>query len=150
MTLENRKIRQIILAEHDALRTNLRSIEALLDDVSKGNTAARDSAHQHFGKFLQMFLHHIAHEEEILRPVLEVIDAWGPARIATMDEEHATQRGVVNRLATLKASEDAAGWVAEVRAFIDELLVDMAGEEKTCLSPNVLRDDIIAVDADSE
>ena len=150
MTLDNSKIRRIVLVEHEGLRIGLRSIEALLDRVAKGDVAALKDAQQQFTQFLEAFVRHIEHEERILRPVLQTVDAWGPARVASMDEEHTVQRKQVTRLAQMDAVNDPAKWATEVRAFATELLADMADEEKTCLSPDVLRDDIIAVGPDSE
>ncbi len=148
--IENAKIRRIILVEHEGLRIGLRSIETLLDRVATGDVDATKNAHQQFQNLLTSFIRHIEHEERILRPVLERIDAWGPARVRSMDEEHSVQRATVKRLASLEALGDPAEWAKEVRAFSSELLTDMAGEEKTCLSPAVLRDDVVAVEGDSE
>lgn len=150
MTIDNSKIRRIILVEHEGLRIGLRAIDALLDRVAKGDVASMKDAHQQFQNLLQSFIRHIEHEERVLRPVLETIDAWGPARVASMDEEHTAQRAEVKRLAAVEAVNDPAKWANEVRAFTHALLIDMADEEKTCLSPDVLRDDIISVSPDSE
>jgi iron-sulfur cluster repair protein YtfE (RIC family) len=150
MSIDNSKIRRIILVEHELLRSNLSSIEALLDQVTAGEVAARQSAHQQLNALLQTFLRHIEHEERVLRPVLAEIDAWGPQRKAAMDEEHAMQRELVTQLATIDPSGDPAAWAREVRIFAKDLLMDMADEEKTCLSPNVLRDDVVVVDGSSE
>jgi len=67
-----------------------------------------------------------------------------------MDEEHALQRAQITRLAGLDPLAEPKRWVSEVKAFTSELLVDMADEEKTCLSPSVLRDDVVVVDGSSE
>jgi len=150
MTIENAKIRKIILVEHEGLRVSLRAIEALLDKVAAGEADARKSAHEQLLALLQTFLRHIEHEERILQPVLAVIDAWGPQRKAAMDEEHAMQRELVTHLTTIDPSGDPAGWAREVRIFMKDLLMDMADEEKTCLSPNVLHDDVVVVDGSSE
>jgi hypothetical protein len=150
MQLEHSKIRQIILAEHESLRGSLHCIEVLLDGVAKGDSHAQAAAHEQVGLLLEAFVRHIEHEERILKPVLVTIDAWGPERHKHMDEEHAMQRAQVTRLAAMNPAADAANWVREIRSFIKDLLVDMAAEEKASVSANVLRDDIIAVDADSE
>jgi iron-sulfur cluster repair protein YtfE (RIC family) len=149
MSIDNSKIRRIVLVEHEGLRIGLRSIDALLDKVTKGDVVALKDAHSQFTQLLDAFVRHIEHEERILRPVLATIDAWGKARVDSMDEEHAAQRKEVTRLAGLDAISDPARWAKEVRAFEASLLADMADEEKTCLSPDVLRDDIIAVHVDS-
>jgi len=150
MTLENSKIRRIILVEHEGLRIALRAVEGLLDRAAQGDVAALKAAHEQVQALLESFTRHVEHEERLLRPVLQTIDAWGPARVQSMDEEHAAQRAVVSALAALDAISDPAGWVRQVRAFSADLLRDMAEEEKTCLSPKVLRDDIVTVDADTE
>ncbi len=148
--MENSKIRKIILVEHEGLRGNLTTIEALLDRVAEGDQPALQNAHQQLTNMLQTFLRHIEHEEAILQPVLEKIDAWGPQRKAAMDEEHALQRALVLRLTEINPMNDPAGWARDVRIFAKDLLLDMADEEKTCLSPNVLRDDVVVVDGSSE
>lgn len=150
MGIDNSKIRKIILVEHEGLRINLRGIEALLDRVAAGDLEAQAAAQQQLTAMLQSFLRHIEHEEEILQPVLEKIDAWGPQRKAAMEEEHKMQRALVMQLTSVDPSLDPKGWVRDVRVFAQDLLLDMADEEKTCLSPNVLRDDVVVVDGTSE
>lgn len=150
MTMDNAKIRKIILVEHEGLRGGLRSIEALLGKHESGDPAALAIAHQELKNFVTGFLRHIEHEERILEPVLAVIDAWGPQRKQAMDEEHAMQRELVGRLAKMEPSSNVVAWLHEVRTFMTDLYKDMADEERTCLSPNVLRDDVVVVDGDSE
>ena len=150
MSIDNSKIRKIILVEHEGLRINLRGIEALLDRVAAGDVPAREAAFQQLSSMLQTFLRHIEHEEAILQPVLAQIDAWGPQRKAAMDEEHKLQRALVMQLTSMDPAVDPAAWARDVRIFAKDLLLDMADEEKTCLSPNVLRDDVVVVDGTSE
>lgn len=150
MSIDNSKIRKIILVEHEGLRISLRAIEELLDRVDAGDVAARKSAHQQLTAMLQTFLRHIEHEERILQPVLAQIDAWGPQRSAAMSEEHKLQRALVMQLTSVDPEDDPKAWVRDVRIFTKDLLLDMADEEKTCLSPNVLRDDVVVVDGSSE
>lgn len=150
MTMDNVKIRKIILVEHEGLRGGLRSIEALIGKYENGDAAALGLAHLELKNFVSGFLRHIEHEERILEPVLATIDAWGPQRKQAMDEEHVMQRELVGRLAKMEPSTDRVSWVREVRTFIADLYKDMAEEERTCLSPNVLRDDVVVVDGSSE
>lgn len=150
MSIDNSKIRKIILVEHEGLRISIRAIEELLDRVDAGDVEARRSAHQQLTTMLQTFLRHIEHEERILQPVLAQIDAWGPQRSAAMSEEHKLQRGLVMQLTSVDPAGDPKAWVRDVRIFAKDLLMDMADEEKTCLSPNVLRDDVVVVDGSSE
>ena len=148
--MDNAKIRKIILVEHEGLRISLRGIEALLDQVTQGEVEALKNAHQQLNAMLQTFLRHIEHEESILQPVLLKIDAWGPQRKAAMDEEHKLQRALVMQLTNINPAYDPAAWARDVRIFSKDLLLDMADEEKTCLSPNVLHDDVVVVDGSSE
>ena len=129
MSLENSKIRKIILVEHDGLRGNLQSIEALLDQVAAGDVTARQSAHQQLNALLQTFLRHIEHEERILQPVLACIDAWGPQRKAAMDEEHAMQRELVTQLTTIDPSGRPGGLGAR-GAHLLEGSVDRHGRRR--------------------
>ena len=150
MGLDNSKIRKMVLIEHEGLRGRMRAIEALLPRVSAGEKEALVAAHAQFNDLLQTFLRHIEHEERILRPVLEVIDAWGEVRRARMDQEHTEQRALVMRLAAIDPLPDPRIWAREVDDFVTMVRVDMADEEKTCLSPSVLRDDVVVVDGSSE
>lgn len=150
MSIDNSKIRKIILVEHEGLRISIRAIEELLDKVDAGDAEARKSAHEQLNTMLQTFLRHIEHEERILQPVLAQIDAWGPQRSAAMSEEHKLQRALVMQLTSVDPAGDPKAWVRDVRIFAKDLLMDMADEEKTCLSPNVLRDDVVVVDGSSE
>lgn len=140
------EIRAIILGEHAELRELLHEIEALLDRSAR-DAAARRALPEHLARFNELFLRHIAHEEEILGPVLADIDNWGPIRIEQMDAEHAEQRAQIHRLSALEPAPASSAYVDEVRGFVRAVLVDMDAEERECLSPNVLRDDTISIDA---
>ncbi len=146
MELQNSKIRKIILGEHEGLRHALQTMEAGLEKVAKGDVEAQKALHGQLTRLLDTFLRHIEHEERILRPVLKDIDAWGPERLAHMDKEHAGQRVLVTHLAGLFPSATPDQWVTEVRAFVTHLREDMEGEEKDCLDPRLLRDDVISLD----
>lgn len=150
MTMDNAKLRKHILVEHEGLRSGLRRIEALLGQHEAGNVASLGMAHRELEDLVASFLRHLEHEERVLQPVLAGIDAWGPQRKQTMAEEHALQRQLVGRLTKRDPSRDAASWARDVRSFIADLYEEMAEEERTCLSPNVLRDDVVVVDGSSE
>jgi hemerythrin-like domain-containing protein len=148
--IDNSKIRRIVMGEHDHLRGNIRALQDMLPEAAKGKTEALATAKEDLNEMLAIFLRHIEHEEKILRPVLETIDAWGAVRKARMDEEHAEQRVLVMRLAAIDPTPDPVTWTREVGEFLQTLLADMVDEEKTCLSPNLLRDDVVVVDGSSE
>ena len=82
----------------------------------------------------------------MLRPLLREVDAWGPARVETMDEEHRTQRAALDELSCLALDHDVDRTVQHVEEFIRRLRADMEQEEHRALSEEVLRDDIIIID----
>ena len=93
------------------------------------------------------FLRHIAHEDILLRPVLADVDAWGPARVEKMDDEHRQQRATIAALTMLDPGLQAEGDLGRIRAFVTEVERDMTVEEREGLSPDVLRDDTIVIDS---
>ncbi|MCY2959154.1 MAG: hemerythrin domain-containing protein [Planctomycetota bacterium] len=147
MVLKPSEIRTIILEEHGELRRRLAGIEALLEGLSRGDSAARRELRTSFDTLCHLFITHIAHEEAILRPILADIDNWGPIRIELMDREHVEQRQRVAELAALSAETNPGAYVRSVREFVTDLRADMDGEERECLSPDVLRDDTTSIDA---
>ena len=82
----------------------------------------------------------------MLRPLLKDVDAWGPARVETMDEEHRSQRAALVELSRLALDHDMDQTVQQVEEFVRRLRADMDGEEHHALSEEVLRDDIIVID----
>jgi hypothetical protein len=82
---------------------------------------------------------HNAFELSVLEPMLREADAWGPARVARMIEEHGAEHEALEEL--------LAGTTEEVALRFDDFaeLVDahMAAEERTFLSTQVLRDDVV-------
>ncbi len=146
MKLTNSDIRRIILNEHGELRRRLRFVEDTLDALAKGEAQARADATERLNHFYDSFLKHIAHEERILEPVLHELTAWGPVTTAGMDEDHKHQRAEIERLRMLKPELNEEKFIHDVRAFVAELYTDMAEEERTCLDPRILRDDVIVID----
>ena len=74
------------------------------------------------------------------------MDAWGPARVEAMDEEHRSQRVALASSAALALDQDVDRTVQHVEEFVRRLRADMDGEEHHALSEEVLRDDIIVID----
>lgn len=86
---------------------------------------------------------HNACEEAVLEPVLRGADAWGPLRVERMFEEHKAEHAAF--LNALSGDElDVAARFAELAEDLD---AHMAAEERTFLSPAVLRDDIVNLDS---
>jgi iron-sulfur cluster repair protein YtfE (RIC family) len=111
-----------LLREHEHLR-------ALLARLTETRTTAA------LLELRQAFAAHNASEEALLVPILAENPSVGPARIARMIEEHAAEH------TAMRAA--LAGDDLEVAGRLDELAEDidahMAAEERTFLSPQVLR-----------
>jgi iron-sulfur cluster repair protein YtfE (RIC family) len=141
--------RSVLQAQHERLRGLIEAVrEKAAAIVSAGNEALEEraaalaSAIATFGSELRA---HLATEEELLGPVLERIDAWGPVRLGLMRAEHAHQRAVLDALRTdnkLGAREMAKrAW-----SLTADVLADMEAEESDLLAENVLRDDPLVLD----
>ena len=147
MELNSSQIRKLILDEHAVLRDEMEDIATLLQDVAAQRAEAAQRLQQRMRKFYDAFLKHIAHEDSLLRPVLANIDAWGAVRVEKLDDEHREQRSTIAALTALNPMSDFEAYLKRVQAFVTAVAADMAAEEQECLSPNILRDDTIVIDA---
>jgi iron-sulfur cluster repair protein YtfE (RIC family) len=146
MELSASQIRRLILDEHTVIRDILEEIEQALGEMTRRVPGSISRLRACLRTFHGAFLRHLEHEETVLRPILVDVDAWGPARVATMDEEHAAQRAALAQLSRLVLDEDLDGTVRHLEEFLRRLRADMDGEEHHALSEEVLRDDIIVID----
>ena len=146
MELSASQIRNLILDEHLVLRDILEEIEQALGELTRRVPGGISRLRASLRTFADAFDRHLRHEETVLRPVLADVDAWGPARVESMDEEHRAQRAALAELTRLSLDEDLDCTVQSIERFIRTLRADMDGEEKHALSEEVLQDDIIVID----
>jgi hemerythrin-like domain-containing protein len=146
MELSSSQVRSLILDEHTILRDILQEIEEALGEMTRRVPGAIGRLRASLRTFNDAFLRHLNHEETVLRPILVDVDAWGPARVEAMDEEHKGQRAALAELNRVALEVDVDLTVQHVEAFIRRLRADMDGEEHHALSEEVLRDDIIVID----
>lgn len=137
--------------EHDRLRDRLAQFEADLARAAGGDAGAGATVRRALGELLAALRTHVESEEAILVPILEGVDAWGPARAARIREDHVTQ---LRLLATWdRAAADAdlplASLDARLRQFAGQLRADMEAEENDLLHPDLLRDDVVSVQQSS-
>jgi iron-sulfur cluster repair protein YtfE (RIC family) len=142
--------RSVLKAQHDRLRDLIDAVRERAAAVLSGGPepierrwAALAFALAAFGADLRA---HLATEEELLGPILERIDAWGPVRLGLMRAEHAHQRAV---LEALRTDSKLPGQELARRAFslIADVLADMEAEERDLLAESVLRDDPLSLDS---
>src|SRR6266566_7166189 len=96
--------RTVLRAQHDHLRELIWALrDAAASVLASGDESLRERgpalavAISVFGRELRV---HLAVEEELLGPILEQVDAWGPVRLELMRAEHAHQRAVLDVLRT--------------------------------------------------
>jgi len=146
MELSASQVRSLMLDEHAILRDVLEEIEAALGELTRRVPGAFARLRATLRTFHDAFLRHLEHEETVLRPILIDVDAWGPARVDSMDEEHRSQRAALAQLSRLALDADVDCTVQQIEVFIRRIRADMEGEEHHALSEEVLRDDIIVID----
>jgi hemerythrin-like domain-containing protein len=132
------KLLSELLQQHNELRKIMDRCEELADqlDIGKGEPAALA---REISKLRIAFDAHNKFEEQLLRPVLREIDAFGEVRIERMFNEHVSEHRSV-RLQLGDATTNA------LRGAIDSLRVHLEAEERYFLSSKVLRDDLVTLE----
>lgn len=139
--MELRTVRQTLLTQHDGLRRLMSDLEdALARDLGGEALAAR------LGHLQAAVRSHNLAEEELLAPILEGIDAWGPARVDAMMREHRDEHRAL--AAGLDGPEALAK--PQLLGLLAALREHMATEEKVMLAESVLRDDSIVFDPEAD
>lgn len=132
------KLLSELLAQHDGLRKIMDRCEELADqlDAGKGDAVALT---REIAKLRLAFDAHNKFEEQLLRPVLREIDAFGDVRIERMFSDHVSE----HRAMRLQLGDDTTN---ALRGAIDSLRVHLQAEERYFLSSKVLRDDLITLE----
>ncbi len=78
-------------------------------------------------------------------------DAWGEERLARLQSDHAGQRELLQFAADRlrDRSRPAELVVMDLASLVTLVRADMAAEENDLLDPAVLRDDVVAIEAES-
>lgn len=141
------EVRARILAEHQVLRSIYVEVEDLIGRVQEGERDADGSLRERCRELYQTLLGHIELENTILAPALRQTDGFGPVRADELLREHERQRAVL--FEALASLDDGAALklVRTVQPLIVSLRIDMAHEEQALLNPDLLKDDLVAVEA---
>jgi len=139
--MEPSEARALLLTQHQQLRALLNGAHALAERLLGGEDVGGAFAAR-LDEVRHAFAAHNVSEEALLEPILRFDYAWGPPCIAGMVEgqsaEHASMRELLAR-----APVDLAARMGELCEDID---AHIAAEERTFLSPAVLRDDQVDLD----
>ena len=147
------QVRSLILTEHASIRRLLRRVELVARRIivapipHEGDLRqAYEAAHE----LCATMATHFEHEENLLAPVLEALDAWGKIRADQMRADHAEQglvlESYLSALERLSGSERTGKVLgALLQKLVDSLRSDMRAEEEGVLRADLLRDDPSAV-----
>lgn len=137
------EVRARVLQDHERLRLALAELDALVAAVGEGRpaTVLRDRTRA----LLASLEAHLALEDEILFPAIEGMDAWGPVRAARMQAEHTEQRAELARLSSLEKQVRDPELCEAVKKLAKDLRGDMHREEAELLDPDLMRDDLVAI-----
>ena len=134
-------IRRAFLDDHVRLRRSLRELERLSIGVrSDAKVApALEEAARAFCRALEA---HNEAEEAQLTELLRTGDAWGSIRHEKMLLEHLEEH---RELVLALVAMDPGSLSLAIPAFADQLRAHIEREERTFLSAEVLRDDVVSV-----
>lgn len=144
--LSNAQRRKILCGQHAHLRETIKVAQT----AAAGFLESRASVGELQTVVIALrteLLAHLADEEKLLEPILATIDAWGPIRAGLLSAEHAHQRAILAVLSGPLAWPGAGLVASRTLSFCDDLLTDMEFEERELMNENVLRDDLVLVDA---
>jgi len=138
------EIRAALLEQHAQIRALMEQIRHVAERARRGEPVGEE-LRTGVARLAAAFIEHNAREEELLRPIIPTIDAWGPARAEIMDEVHVREHEVLREaiLGIPHTPREFAG--AGVEDLFERVLEHMDREERTLLSDDVLRDDPVVV-----
>lgn len=91
---------------------------------------------------------YLDYEDAVVVPLLADADAWGPIRVARLDDEHRAQRSMIAALREDIGSgaRSVPELVEEIRWFASALERDLAEEARLVLDADVLHDEPVVTD----
>jgi hypothetical protein len=130
--------RMKLVAQHDRLRALMERCSGLARRLRSGEPvhAALDIA---LAQLRADFAEHNTTETALVRPLLHDSPHWGALLVDRMLEEHVAEHAAFWEM----LSGTVAAVALRMDDLVDELDAHMAAEERTFLSPVVLREDVI-------
>ena len=143
--LDPAQVRAVILEEHRKIRAMLVRLESdamTLLACSVPRPSARRALRRKALALCDALTAHIAFENRVLVPVVEVIDAWGPVRAQTILEEHEAQLKLLGAYVDMLMidSDTNQDTSLTVWQLVRNIGLDMREEESQVLSPEFLCD----------
>jgi iron-sulfur cluster repair protein YtfE (RIC family) len=141
-------VRARVLAEHARLRAVIAEVDRLAIAVAAGEMHRLTALRERAGRLYRMLTEHIDHEDAVVAPIIQGIDAWGPVRLEQMERDHANQRMALKQ-AVYELDIEGEPLGQAVQSMCWEILHDMRREEHDLLHPDLWRDSIIVVEIGS-
>ena len=139
--------RRSILIQHQRIRALLARAREVAERALDQEALPENAVASAIGDIHTTLEVHLTFEEKVLVDIFNDDLPLGPHRVARLRDEHARQRAT---LAGLHAEAQAAPLVpmlaAKLAFLTNWLLEDMMEEERTLITPDVVRDDGVAVD----
>jgi hypothetical protein len=137
-------VRDQVLQQHDELRALLKTVADRCaappgpDDPDSERLAAAGRG------LCARFREHLAFEDQALKPVLAVLDTWGPERVRALEEDHKRQRRRLEDVVEMLESSDVEEVPHVLGDLVEELRRDMEDEEEGCLRAEGMSAGLIA------
>jgi hypothetical protein len=139
--------RRGILAQHQRIRELLERARSVADKALDELPLPADAVASAIGDIRATLDVHLTFEERVLCEILEDDLPLGPERAERLREDHRKQRATLSTLHDEARSAPQRPLLAAKLAFLASwLLDDMEEEERSLLTPDVVRDDMVAVD----
>jgi hypothetical protein len=139
--------RRTILIQHQRIRALLARAREVAERALDQEPQPADAVASAIGDIHATFEIHLRFEEKVLVDIFNDDLPLGPARAERLLDEHARQRATLAGLhAEAKAAPLLPMLAAKLAFLAGWLLDDMDEEERSVLTPDAVRDDIVAVD----
>jgi hypothetical protein len=139
--------RRTILVQHQRIRGLLANARDVAERALDQQPLSPDAVASAIGDIHTTFDVHLRYEEKVLIEIFNDDLPLGPIRAERLREEHARQRATLAGLhAEAKVGPRVPMLAAKLAFLTTWLLDDMEEEERTLLTPEVVRDDGICVD----
>jgi Hemerythrin HHE cation binding domain len=139
--------RRSILLQHQRIRVLLAAAREVAERALDQEAQSPDDVASAIGAIHTTLEVHLRFEEKVLVDIFNDDLPLGPVRAARLLDEHARQRATLTGLHEEAKTGPLVPMLAAKLAFLATwLLDDMAEEERSLLTTDVVRDDGIAVD----
>lgn len=142
------ELRDRLRSEHDDLTRRIVAIRAALAGDTR-ESVLTDEVKARVERFGAALAAHMAQEEAHLAPALEESTNWGGINLAELRGHHDSHRErlrvVMLALYDLAKAEESV--VRAVTVLLDQVEAGIAEENAHLLTPRMLRDDVVMIDA---